>query len=379
MYAGTLTISRSAPKDHSILRFWLDGYLANRDSFEFLTCRFTVTKGIVSTVEEALAGEFQKPTKAEGLLIFDGKRMRYEIQGEENTYHQSISDGVQKALQENPRAGRIYVSVPFHAERRLSDGDLHLSFNIYQNKGSIRSANELSPDYMLAPLAFDLMGADPSFDPAPRLERAIAGGLPVRIATLELSPLGSRQGVMFQDGEWEHTYCFNPDEGFLPVYSAGRASDAARVLARQYITQSMQTEKGWFPKRVVLLLQTGENPRSLLATEILVSHLDISHRPAASDFAIDVAANSNIVRPPNMRAYVVIVFAHQDCIAHGYSLRWIGPRCVVLPAQKIGNHTNKSVSLHYGILGKRATKPLMLNGRGGIIQINTTLSQEMRM
>jgi hypothetical protein len=257
-----------------------DGYLHNRESFKFLTCKYKVTVGKVSSVESARRGEIVDKKTADFLWIVDGHK----------TLLEKGFDPDLLEIERNDQAKSKVGNATFLPEKFVSNGPMHLRYAPFINVASVNGPVNPSEGVELTPFDMGIMGPDEKFSPGRVLSMdwkpkkfflSYDGSekkerdSDIRIVTLRRSP----EEVVYK-------YCLDARRGFLPV-EHWQMNEEGRMMFRLFITSiENSAEVGWFPMRSILIWDPESGDKQLTVREIIVTKLDVTNRPKESDFAI---------------------------------------------------------------------------------------------
>lgn len=246
------------------------GYLQNRESFKFFTCRFVIRDGKAPTLKEALErGPREVEEEVIGEWVVDGPRERYERR-RSKTFK----------LQGAPGGG-LFVGLPpvFH----LRDASYVLDLDTTLGGGALRPVSEGRGEIDMT--CWNMVGFISAGEPG----RRIADLLRIAPHALVLRGRTQLDGVevirfdeVNKDGS-RHEFYVDPKRGYLPLQV--RLCSPQGAPTNGYITEIRQCSGNrWFPTRcVVVWLDRKEVP--YLVREFRVVELDTERRPSAEAFA----------------------------------------------------------------------------------------------
>jgi len=264
-----------------------EGFMTNRQSFPFLTCRFEVSQGAAGSLKEALdSGPSKDVVKAECIWIRDGSKERYEL-------NRPVD---REKLMGSVKGEGVPLTLGPH--KRVGEGSLVLATNGVLLSGAAYSPDLPPPDLIDTPLdMFGEMGSDGSLHPGrliPRfLESPEVGTVwPAEAVSLEGQDLLK---VVFEASKTRITFFLAPRQGYLPVQMWVGDRDGS-VHRKGFITKVRACSSGrWFPERIVLIDGDAKDPtKPCYAREIKVTELDVDRRPADAQFAIEVPAGTQL-------------------------------------------------------------------------------------
>jgi hypothetical protein len=274
-----------------------EGYMNNRESFGFFSCRFTVTTGKAQNIQEALNGNLTDPVVSEAYWIVDKKYVKYEVTGDEALLTKARA---------KPRVGNT-VALPFCPEGFLTDGIIQM-----RHSPPIKGANIWPPGVAgsgmgMTPFGIGIMASNDVMNPGKVLRACADGKVFGRYD-------GSKQidGVellMFFRGDGEDyrlKYWIDPMQGFNPIQITGQSSQTKSLEYRAFFTYRQCEGQRWFPVRGLVVWYPERSDPPFNVREIKVTELNTATPPALSDFYLDLPEKTQVSDPKNPAGYFYV-------------------------------------------------------------------------
>ncbi len=287
----------SAKQD--FLQVAAEGYSANRDSFEFFTCRFRITVAKAISEEKALIGEWTDPVTSEVLWIVDGKKQLHQ-----ETANPSIFAGAVKNATKR-KDGGLMVVVPVASHGNLCDGENGINHSPQMGGANLVSQREgQQMGIFFTPFSMGAMGVDETLNPAKLLRKCKDGDWDGQKKKKEL--VDGRQvftctiGRSKQDKDYQ--YSFDLEHGFIPVVLNSFNGQV------KYIVTKIRECSGerWVPDRSVAIMYPKAQDGTVMIREIKVLEFDTEKRPKLEDFKLHLPAKTRVVnKPPDMFGWYV--------------------------------------------------------------------------
>jgi len=256
-----------------------EGYFANRESFPFFSCRFTVRDGKARGLQEALdRGPTRQVLEGDAVWIVDRDKVRHELKlRDPDAAIKKAGGGFSANL-----TPTIY----------LGQGNLALSLDGFLRGGGVYS--EKSPAPGVATTPWDIAGAispDGYNGPAATIQRH----LQQNPSTLTFDGPQELNGLTLlrfsaDEGPLVFVYLVDPARGYLPI-RIWFEDKQGTVLQKGCITKVRECSEGrWFPERCVLLWISGNEADGIHGVrEVKLTELDADHPPGEEEFAITVS------------------------------------------------------------------------------------------
>jgi hypothetical protein len=279
------------PEDETLLRASVEGYLANVESFPFLTCRYTKTAASTATLDDAIAGRnYQNVQVSDRRVVVDGGKVRVSHAPDPE------SAEILRARKLTPMPGfpgRGMVEVTFRPEEYLAKDGNELAYVT-----TSRSVNLFTPvrpysatdDSPLAQVGF---GRDKK-NIATYVRKSDTGGWSRKIDGHRTVDGVTAFCVSFTEptGRGRVEIALDPQRGYLPIRDSSFADTQAW---HQVVTHVRACSKArWFPERIVWVWPREPSGRFSLR-ETKVVELDVDRRPRPEEFAIDLPAGAGVI------------------------------------------------------------------------------------
>jgi hypothetical protein len=270
-----------------------EGYLANREAFPFLTCRFTLWQCKAKSVEDAVSGKFTERRHLEDVLwIVKGAKVRYEEACDPGL----IQEAFNKAGPD-PKSGKILASAPCGDQKRLSDGSKQLNYQPTAKGLTVSATGRAGGRIDWTPFSLGLMGADDLLNPGRLLAFCAKGkgscrhyGMEKRADT-EAVCVGWGYNPENQDKE-SMRFFLDPQRGFLPL-EIRHITDTGQIRDRGFWMEIRRCSKDrWFPVKGVAM--SGPREEMFNVTELQVTELDVDTLPPDDDFRLQVTKGTQI-------------------------------------------------------------------------------------
>lgn len=286
--------------DAARMRALAEAALDHRRAWEFFKCSFTIAVGTAADEESAVRAGPADAQLADGILVVDGPRIRFESNLDEAT---RAKERFTQIATEDKGNGRKRViarsSLRINPARSLWDGARGVRYGTLGNIVTLTAPDAGGPRVVTTPL--DLagnMGRDEERHPAKSILkskedaaiRCVFRG-EERIDGHDCEVIDIDEQILpGKDGSWHRTVYFDTERGCLPIKMEMWVSTPDAVTTVR-VTDVRECSRGrWFPMRTVKVRRSkgAQADEHLDVTEIKVTQLDLDHRPQRSDFTIAV-------------------------------------------------------------------------------------------
>jgi hypothetical protein len=274
------TVTAFAPDDPmEQVDFLRLSYKANKDAFAYGSFRFEFIRGSCASVSDAESGVFTRAFKEDGLLIFEGQNVRYEL----------VARPEELTAAMKPKGDHL-ISSYITAFRMVTDGKATLVDSLFpdQAKTSLVHRPLVAPgtDRLHKQFEFPLYLGD-NTPHALDLFTALTDVKNAKASLAELdfdSALDHRKVCRFAL-TWENgksTFWIDVARGSVPL----RVLDHYNTENQDYIYEFSDVEQvpngGWLPRRMLKISDQGAQVERIVLTET-----DAEHRPPPSAFRLD--------------------------------------------------------------------------------------------
>ncbi len=295
-FNGVAKCDNREAEEERTLRVIMEGSMANRRSFHYLTCEFAITRGFAESEAEAKKeGVSTIVEDGKGLWYVSSQKCRFEIHSDQSKMVAAVREWL-KNHKPDPADGPF--SVPLGTKlgprKLLWDGDQGVAISGLLRGGALIPKDQSGPGVRISP--FDMAGwmaRDEDQHPALLIERSFVNAdIECRFGGRESSDGEAMLSVAFtypsSPESGRVTYLFDPKRGFLPIQMR-RTKPPVTV----YVTDAKECSGSrWFPMRTVAVQSSEQGDIEVL--EVLVTRLDVDTPPEDSVFAIDVAEGTRI-------------------------------------------------------------------------------------
>jgi hypothetical protein len=303
------------PAEEQLLRAIADGYRANREKFDSFLCRFTIRQGVAPTLQDAIRGSsLTVRFVANGLWIVDDRKVRFEIEPVTKT------DLVRERAKQSAKVnGQGTVVVPMLAEKVIDNGLYQLRISPDTKLGNIFSPDFAGGGLELTPFDMGMMGRDEALSPSALIDSALRER---GFILLEERRSGGADFVLrFGDAPQKVgiQYDLDADRGFLATECWSVQQDSGEVLAKLFVTDYLNTNGAWFPKRGVVVHNPETGPFHF--REFVVTLLDTSRNLTDNDFVIEIPQGTTINDPTELGLQGVVTKPTKYSVTNLVALR----------------------------------------------------------
>ena len=280
-----------------VLAFLVQGYSENRDKFRQLECHYRVTKGNVTSVEDALAGKLTNSRSMSGIWVVLGDWQHHELACDPRTEQPPKYDPAR-----DPQRTLI-TSGGCDSIKVLTDGALGLSYSRGLEAASVAPSRGQRPPIFYTPISMSVMGDNEEWSPNAPL-RPIAIGTMIRRYGGKVSSDGRELEAVIVGLEIEpqvvsgRHWLLDPQRGYLPVemrYHQGDQLDGQTIA-----TDVRQLENGgYFPFRTVNI--SREYANSIRSVVIVEVEKLVLGPPPESAFTVRLPPGTMITNPDTNR------------------------------------------------------------------------------
>ncbi len=292
MLAGIAVCSGVAAQPRESPQIYSDAYQANLDSFDRITCRYTITAGYAKTTEDALAGKFILEKCEVGKAIWLKRGSNSVVRLEEDPRTKQRLDNPK--LEQFPGHPGLLIGPGsyFQTTRFLTNGKQSLTYEPRMRSASLAQNLEERP---FDETPFRALWYGTTSETLPGLARDVMQGK--RTAAITNETINGRQLVQlrFADSEGsENIIGVDPERGFLPIRRRFLANKEEWGQADVFEVRDCGNGR-WFPMRS-LFIQTKHDPPGIVGIyECKVTELDTETLPAESDISIELPAGTMVL------------------------------------------------------------------------------------
>lgn len=254
-------------------------YKANKDAFTYGSFRFEYTTGSCASATDAEAGIFTRAYKEDGLLIFDGENIRYEL----------VAGPEELAAAMKPKGDHV-ISSYITAFRILTDGKATLVDSLFpdESKTGLTHSPLITPgtERLHQEFKFPLYLSDNTphaLDLFTALTLVKDGK--ASLAELDFDFNLANRKVCKYSFTWKNgncTFWIDVARGSVPL----RILDHYNAENQDYLYEFSDLEHvpngGWIPRRMLYIAANGARVERIVLTEV-----DAHNRPPPSAFQLD--------------------------------------------------------------------------------------------
>jgi hypothetical protein len=260
-----------------------EGYLQNRQSFAFLTCRFRIINATAKTVEDAFQGNYlERQAEVAGYWVEHGSKKRFQLGCDP-----ALIDQAKKRGDERP---------PCPTRDYVTDGKYRIDLRI-----NLKSAN-IRPPGLQHDSSCELNPLDMSLcDPAETLQAAMKGHASfVRFDGTQ--KVGEAEAMVFfrsVPDYYNETFFMDPKRGFLPIQEISASHKAPDGQLRETMIMRMLdirrcSRDRWFPIRSIKVNKSVNPQGPHHVSEFQVLDLDVDNPPPDSAFDMVIPAGYQV-------------------------------------------------------------------------------------
>lgn len=251
-----------------------EAYLANRESFPFFHCRFTLSDGVAENLNDAIArGPTRDVTVADCVWIVDGDRVRYER--------------IPRGPMTPKSAGGTSFTVPISPEIYLTAGEFGLYADLVLSGGGLASPNKRAPKQVtMTPWDLvDATGHGEEYSPGALIQKfhgMTQATFHIRATEQRLGrrtvPLDVNIGIPL-------VFYLDPERGYLPIEMQSFMN--GQVFAHTFTTDVRACSNNrWFPERTVIAWPKPGDDGPLRVRELRITELEVDEPPDDDEFAL---------------------------------------------------------------------------------------------
>jgi hypothetical protein len=275
-----------------------NGYRANLEAFEYLTCHYSITWGFTNSLEDAIASKLEPNSHtAKCEIIKDGKLIRFRLV--EDTATKSTLD--KATPQKTPGFPGVASGplVPWTTSDYVLNADRGLLFDPRNHTANIYrtvAKEGVDPYYFLT-----MLGVNTKHDFGLLADQATKGESHF---TVGAGSDGGRVPFVFRLPKDQTLSVFiDLNRGALPV-RVEHSYDNSQLKSITLVPEIRPCSKSrWFPDRIVSFVKQSNTQSPCLVRDYKVTDLDVDRRPSRDAFFIDIPAGTVICQFDDSRKY----------------------------------------------------------------------------
>jgi hypothetical protein len=288
-----------APDPAQLLAVAANGYRANLEAFEYVTCRYTVTWGFARSLDDAIAGKLEPGSRTATAVFYkDGRTLRFRIEEDAATKATLDKPPRPENTPEIPglKGGPL---VPFMTTDYLLNGTQGLLFNPRGRTANVYDQG--ARKYVDAYFLLAMLQVNTEDDFGLRADQAARGE--VRFSTEPAPEEGRIRTTFHLPKDPTVVYTIDLTRGSLPtriemLYEKGTSGSYLVV------PQIRACSKGrWFPERIVTFMKQSPTQSPCLIKDFRVVELDVDRRPPRDALTIDLPAGTSVNQLDEPRKY----------------------------------------------------------------------------
>ncbi|MFL5243657.1 MAG: hypothetical protein ACJ8FY_16250 [Gemmataceae bacterium] len=290
LFSVPFAVAKPPPLTNNELLVAGEAYLNNRQAFNFLTCRFTVTKATARSAEDGVVGKTINPAQERVLWVCDENKVRY----------QTIAKPLNMTGGDQGSGKVSSTTVPFGTGDYLADGPTRFRY-----VPEMKCANVFSPDSAgqgidLTPFSMGMMGIDEKLNPWQLIHDCVNKARVCVEPKREI--VDGNDVISFSVGrspdELEFRYSLDISHGFLPRRITLYRSDGRSISTTVMLTHVRKCSGDrWFPERTVAVSFPRRETDSVSVREIKTEFLDVDERPPVDLFSVEIPEGTQILNP----------------------------------------------------------------------------------
>jgi hypothetical protein len=284
------------PDGAQLLSVAANGYRANLESFEYITCRYSITQGFAKSLEDGLAGRVEPGARISTVVFYkNGRTIRFHLEEDAETKTTldkpgQPSENVIPGLKTGPIVPWTTTDYLLNENHGLIFDPRDRNANIYD--AGTDKAKQVDSDYLLTQIH-----ANTKFDYALLADLAARGEITAEVGKpMTNGELKSTFHLLGKNPKVEFIVDLN--RGALPtrieMVSGTRLGDCVSLVVVPQIRAC--SKERWFPERIVAFLRQFPTQSPCLFKEFKVTELDVDHRPSKDAFTLDIPAGSTILQ-----------------------------------------------------------------------------------
>lgn len=285
-----------------ILAVAANGYRANLESFEIVTCRYTVTWGFAKSLDDALAGRLEPGARTATAVFYrDGQSLRFRIEEDAATKAALDKPHNPEKMSEIPglRGGPL---VPFMTADYLLNESHGFHFNPRHHAGTMydqgtEKGKQVDPYFLMANLQ-----VNSKYDFGLLADQAARGE--IRYTPVATSSEGHFRATFHFATDPTVSFTIDLTRGSLPTRIEKLYANGADGASYVVVPQIRACSKGrWFPERIVTFAKQTPTQSPCLVKDFKVIELDVDNRPPKDALTIDLPAGTVINQFADSRKY----------------------------------------------------------------------------
>lgn len=286
------------PCDRDLLQACLEGYLANREAFEYLECEFLFKTGRSPDKQKALEGVFStEPLVTFCRWVVDKDKVLFIERADPAIVEQARAKAEKN--QAPDKSGSVSFTTPVASWGNLADKDLHLSFGYDFSFGMIHRPRPGRPSagVRVSPFCLGTLAMDDTAGIARHLKAILSGRTDCNRCEQILHE--GKDYMLIDSTETGASppsrvvHWLSPEKGFLPVYREKRYIGMELVIRSFWPDIRKVSRDRWFPFRGVVVDEQADQ-RDVRLREVVVTHLEVNKRPPKEAFFLDLPPGGTI-------------------------------------------------------------------------------------
>jgi hypothetical protein len=285
-----------AGDDHQAVRAAIAAFGVNRESFTYYSCRYQVTKAHARNYEAAIGGDWRNSVSTEYRLAVDGSKEVFECIDEQGPAASA------KSPRTKTNKGIAIRTVPFSRSATITDGSRQASYspglkviNLFD-----KAPRQVELDY--SPWSMAIMGHGRAWR-GPDVMLSRPEGFDFASPGWLLDGQQPIARVHFIDRTHGTVMKFrlDPSRGHLPSHASAHHPSEPLIDGHEsvecHLMGATPSKDRWFPNAWRAILTPGKPGGTYLVIDLVVTELNVSDRPAASDFSFVAPAGVTVCSP----------------------------------------------------------------------------------
>jgi hypothetical protein len=265
--------SVNAQNDEKIKQLCLgvaEGYAKNRELFTEYSCRYTLSVGKTSAIDEAIVGKYDKDLVAAGVWLVLKEKYFFSLKPDMEKFKEFIlRPGNIKELPD----GKTSIEIPFQPMVELDDGKYLINLDIYNNHANIMNNATRKKRLVFTPFDMGIFGEGETRSPDNVIREHVQKGLRCNYVSGKDSVCCIE--LYDKNNQISKKYYFDKSRN----YAVSKYEEFGGRTSPLFILQVLDNRKcdngGWVPFHAILIRGAGLPGIKASVNEITVQDFDL--------------------------------------------------------------------------------------------------------